>query len=115
METTLQSIFNTVYTGLLAQNKKSMDGIFCAYRGKGGTKCAAGLVITDDEYDPKMDDSSLDCSVKGLERAKLLPKRLKPFVNELSSLQNIHDCFEPVLWKERLEHFAAKHELQIPT
>lgn len=52
----LQDIFNTVYKGLREQGfKKSMDGCACAYRDAEGRKCAAGFLITDEEYSSEME------------------------------------------------------------
>lgn len=61
---TLQEIFDTVVAHLHTQGKRSrftcsFDDIkitvSCAYRGEDGTKCAYGVLIPDDEYNPKME------------------------------------------------------------
>ena len=57
-----QEIFDKVATHLIAQGKQSMGVGYgplgaagCAYRGDGGTMCAAGCLIPDDEYKPQFE------------------------------------------------------------
>jgi hypothetical protein len=46
---------------LIQQGGPSYDpGKGCMYRSEDGRKCAAGLSITDDEYDPLMEHTSID-------------------------------------------------------
>lgn len=49
---TPQEIFDAVWNGLKSQNfEKSVNGTGkCMYRGDGGRKCAAGWLISDEEY-----------------------------------------------------------------
>jgi hypothetical protein len=57
---TKQEIFNKVWLGLNGQNwKRSVDNKTecCVYRGPGGLKCAVGHLISDENYDPKMEGS----------------------------------------------------------
>lgn len=51
-----QEFFDTTVTVLRAQGGPSINekGV-CLYRGPNGRKCAAGIHITDEEYDPTMD------------------------------------------------------------
>ena len=61
-----QEIFDKVATHLIAQGKQSLgygdiDGHLaqaCAYRGRGGTMCAVGCLIPDDEYKPEFEGKS---------------------------------------------------------
>jgi len=47
---TEQEIFDTAVIGVLKQGIASVrDGGACAYRGKNGTKCAVGFLISDEE------------------------------------------------------------------
>lgn len=54
---TYQETFNIVYNAILKQGCLSLDDKgYCLYRGPNGTKCAAGHLIPDDKYDPKMEN-----------------------------------------------------------
>ena len=62
---TKQEIFDTVLHALRKQGRASVrrlsDGLptdRCVYRAANGDKCAAGHLIPDDLYDPKMEDKS---------------------------------------------------------
>lgn len=88
MTLTAQQIFDTVATHLLKQGKRAtnLHGT-CVYRGEGGTKCAVGCLIADEEYNPKMEG----CSVSVLWREGWLPERLKEHFHLLVDLQGTHD------------------------
>jgi hypothetical protein len=85
---TLQEVFNIVSTHLLTQIKRSKSCEIgksgCAYRGKGGLKCAAGVLIPDDQY---------DLDFEGRYWAALVSDGIveNKFVAEISDLQLIHD------------------------
>lgn len=55
-----QEFFDTTVIALRAQGGPSINekGV-CLYRGPNGRKCAAGIHITDEEYDPRMDPQKL--------------------------------------------------------
>ena len=51
-----QEIFDTVCAHLRGMKGPSLDEYGnCAYRGVGGAKCAAGVLIPDDVYSPEME------------------------------------------------------------
>lgn len=52
---TLQELFNIVSLHLLNQGQKSAHETLCMYRGPNGMKCAAGVLIPDNEYNPSME------------------------------------------------------------
>lgn len=56
---TNKEAFAIVKKHLLCQAKKSYnhDGTDCTYRSAEGLKCAVGVLIPDDEYDPKFEIS----------------------------------------------------------
>lgn len=120
---TQQDIFNTVYVHLLIQNKASAEdpatvaGVgSCLYRGPNGLKCAVGAVITDEEYTPKMEGTCEGGgNVKSIHDAGLLPARLVPHIQFLTSLQSVHDHFPPTEWKDRLNGVARMYNLTIPS
>jgi len=51
-EHTGEQVYNHIRDHLLSMSHRSMsdDGETCAYRGVDGSKCAAGILIPDDEY-----------------------------------------------------------------
>jgi hypothetical protein len=60
-----QEIFDKVVAHLKQQRRPSIKmpddgGSGCAYRGDGGTKCAFGIFISDEAYDPNMEGCSSD-------------------------------------------------------
>jgi hypothetical protein len=54
-EHTAQEVFDFVCTKVIEQGKPSMKGASCAYRGAGGSKCAFGHLILDEDYDAQME------------------------------------------------------------
>lgn len=108
-EATLQQIFDQVATHLLTQNAQSGkmddDGQFaCLYRSEHGLKCAAGCLIADDEYHPKMEgDNWYELMIGGL-----VPTH---FNDEIRTLQRIHDEHDPEAWPNELKKFATEHGL----
>ncbi len=108
---TKQEVFDIVFKHLLKQGRKSMgdhNGIDkCLYRSPDGAKCAAGALIPDECYTPKME---------GLPWASLVfdakvPERHSDLI---SSLQFVHDRSEPCHWYDRLENVASRFGLTIP-
>ena len=85
-------IFNYVIDHLRKQGERSVfvaGAEVCAYRGVGGTMCAVGALIADDEYNPKWENKSVD----QLLDQNLLPPRLK------------HQFFQDLAMLEDLQHF----------
>jgi hypothetical protein len=88
--TTREEIFDYVESHLKNQGRRSglqlpgrtvfIDG---AYRGEGGTMCAVGCLLADDEYDPGMENLSVEIVS--------LPERLLPHTRMLADLQSFHD------------------------
>ena len=73
----------------------ALDGTFpsvmpdfgCAYRGLNGAKCAAGILIPDDQYDIKMERRSFDEIYKNL--GDIIPSDMT--FNEVYLIQGWHD------------------------
>lgn len=92
---TPQEIFDTVSDHLFAQGAPSRQeneegGITCAYRGNDGRKCAIGVLIPDNIYDPVMDVQGM--SVNGLLYTyKNLPDFFYNNAPLLNALQRAHD------------------------
>ena len=93
-------IFNYVIDHLRHQGKKSMardrpvfNPGFCAYRGDGGTMCAVGALITDDEYDREWEGRGVARLAGERDLPASLRERLSPHVAMLIDLQRFHDNF----------------------
>ncbi len=56
-----QVTFDTVVTGLRKQNARSVseNKHRCMFRSPDGLKCAVGMLITDEKYNPDFDNSSV--------------------------------------------------------
>ena len=52
-----QEVFDQVKTHLLTQNERSGTSGLCLYRGPNDTKCAAGCLMSDEEYDKDFEDN----------------------------------------------------------
>lgn len=118
----LREIFDKVKTGLLAQGRKSLiassDGVvrnICAYRGIGGSKCAAGMLILDEHYSPALEHQSVyaepvhDALCKsGINMNDQQTNRL------VSALQAIHDLNEFEAWPASFNRLAWPASFTIP-
>jgi hypothetical protein len=88
-------VFNYVVNHLREQGCQSLfrEKIMCAYRGDGGTMCAVGALIADDEYGPSLENNSIVV----LFEKNLLPTdlkdRIEPNLHMLSDLQALHDNY----------------------
>jgi len=83
---------------LLAQNARSVsfDGR-CRYRGENGLKCAVGHCITDDEYDEKMELTTINSVFFNKFNIARGRRAL------LNALQDIHDIHNPAIWRDLFE------------
>lgn len=97
-------IFNHVVDHLRKQGTKSVVNFagMCAYRGDGGTMCAVGALITDDEYRRFFEGSTIQIVIsdrmKDIEDisdeflvTNSLKNRIKPNLEMLMDLQIFHD------------------------
>lgn len=98
---TRQEIFETVARHLFRQGVQAIgelpeaDQILykgiegCAYRGKNGTKCAAGCLIPDELYKPEFENKTVSGLVK-LDAAEL-PEFFTTELQLIACLQTVHD------------------------
>lgn len=113
---TLQEVFDRVSKHLLKQKVKSViKGQIkdtCLYRSPDGLKCAAGILIPDEEYTKEMDVHG-DWLI--LVENELVENK---FADEIAVLQEIHDygvsgedntCYDD--WKNKLTEFAQNNDL----
>jgi hypothetical protein len=98
-EATAAEVFNFVAHHLLTQFAMSAEESRCRYR-IGNLKCAAGCLISDDEYDKDYESISWT----GLSKGNLVPAKHSLLIQDL---QQIHDGDDsPKRWPERIEKLA---------
>jgi hypothetical protein len=114
MAMTAQHIFTTVATHLLAQNLQAKDPNkpTCFYRGPNGTKCAAGILIPDEIYDPGMELHSYSRLVEDFPPIE----KLIGIENEelVTDLQDLHDNSLPETWPVKLQVLAIEWGVSMP-
>lgn len=105
---TKQQIFDQVAAHLLKQMRRSTRSenvSSCMYRGANGLKCAAGILIDDNEYKDKMEGRSwIDLVEFGI-----VPIRNFEFIREL---QILHDSKSVYYWPDLLRLLAKKYKLK---
>lgn len=113
-----QKIFDTIITHLWKQGERSLQkkGGDCAYRGKHGSMCAVGILISDDEYDPIWDLNVLAVDELIDEYPNTnFSKTYKKHVDFLRHLQMAHDSDWTWLarnhFKGRFSDVAIKYKL----
>lgn len=101
---TEQEVLDQVVAHLLTQNARSQLplGGPCVYRGPRGLKCAAGCLISDQEYHP----SWLDKRWAVLVDAGEVPATHKFLI---ADLQRIHDNISVRQWEKHLRGLALEH------
>lgn len=109
-----QEVFDHVSKHLLSQGCKSVrydenekySNTHCLYRGPNGTKCAAGCLIDDTEYDVEMENLTWNT----LCQRKIVPLSHQDLIIEL---QEIHDDYTPDKWPEKLKQLANYYRLNM--
>lgn len=122
-----QEMFNTAYIGIIKQGGPSVEGDSCAYRSKNGRKCAAGWLMTDEDYAKvckggAADDTAINTT--GIGALNGLPDFFRDNILFIGRLQRAHDdCYFETLdsdaafinnFKVRMAELAARHNLTIP-
>jgi hypothetical protein len=89
---------------LLTQNEQSAGQGSCLYRGPENLKCAAGILIADEEYTEDMEETAWD---------ELVNQERVPatHVDLIRRLQLIHDDEAPLLWASCLSDAAKEYDL----
>lgn len=117
---TAQEVFDQVSNHLLTQMKRSMaddtdDHSGCMYKNPEGLRCAAGCLISPEEYQEALDkDKSF--SNKGFEfktwnvlvQYKMVPSQHSQLIRDL---QEIHDATDPIAWGIALGMVAKGYNL----
>jgi len=125
-KTTSQELFDYIASFLLKQGKQSRTpggGGSCVYRGPNGLMCAAGCVIPDEFYDPRMEGEDINAVLEGKLQTKGPQRRFWKALGKheglLAELQAIHDGayvrYKPKetrqSWLNELRMLAHNHRL----
>lgn len=113
-----QEVYDTITTHLRKQGHKSLlqnqlvshlsgKTVICAYRGAGEDKCAAGILIGNDDYKQTMEGISWYDVCRWLSNAS----ELREHEDLIISMQNIHDNYEVDHWEAMFNKVAIKYEL----
>lgn len=111
---TAQEIFDLVWDHFVTRKQPLSVGDQgdCLYRGPHGTKCAVGILVSDEEC-TGWDDVMI--GVYTLAAKGQLPSRLIPHKNLLVALQDAHDSARIYgNLEERLRDLAKRFSLRIP-
>ena len=122
---TLQDAFDKMVRHLLSQGKRSYGNIpdeadhpgteGCLYRGPDGLMCAVGCLISDEDYDPRMENSTpLMPSMEMWMAANFAEDIRERAESVLSWVQDIHDNIEPEGWEDALRKAAGLYDLSMP-
>ena len=110
---TKQETFDEVVAHLRRQGCKAENDDGCAYRGDGGTKCAAGCLIPDEEYRPDLEGCSvLDPSMSKASPPGEIVDRLGHDLVLVCDLQRAHDSLSVGSWEWRFQKIAEIHGLE---
>lgn len=114
-QATAQEVFDQVAKHLLQQNQVSRTKMGdCSYRAYLDNdvvlKCAAGCLIADDEYSPRMDAATSGTSWDSLIQEELVPHCHAELIMRL---QTLHDTVEPDKWLRALQSLAAEKGLHL--
>jgi hypothetical protein len=116
-------VFQTVVNHIWQQKVKSAKKLTksscvatCMYRGPNGTKCAIGCLITDEEYDPKMETYGVSSVLRDYPIAAIKINEDTPD-HFFIGLQGLHDDIPASLktkkglnyFKTRVKELAAKY------
>lgn len=119
---TKQEIFDIVWKGILSQGGPSLNHLYgCAYRGENNRKCAAGLLISDEDYTKDYEGEVVSTTVPNKLTEYFESKNLN--IAFIAKLQSVHDnawcdseTDEDFLknWKSRMRNLALCEELKTP-
>lgn len=101
-----QQVFDRVAERLLTQGERSMGPTGrCAYRADySNNRCAAGWLISDDDYDERIEGTSWT----GLVTDKIA---VRDHCHLIRQLQTMHDERPPYAWRSKLKYIATAHGL----
>lgn len=102
-QATAKEVFDQVKAHLLSQRQTCKEDNICKYRG-GSLKCAAGCLISDEEYSQDLEGNTW---------YELVEKREVPEKHHtlIKRLQEIHDHTEVYQWEEKLNQLEKEFSL----
>ena len=110
-----QEAFTKIVQHLRKQGAKAVseDNEHCLYRAPNGNKCAVGCLIDDELYEICLEGQALD----NPEVSDALEESGWANVDDtfLSSMQIVHDNYEPEEWEEHFTSIAVQHKLTVPS
>lgn len=118
MKTIMQEIFNKVVTKVLKQGKPSVldAGCACLYRSPDGSKCAAGHLLPDKEYNESLEYTSvfdINWFTLNFDHDQLV--MISDLQTAHDEASDFYDKDNPNNWKtEQIDYFrrvAIKHQL----
>jgi hypothetical protein len=102
------NVFSKIAMHMLRQGKKSVmpNKKTCAYRAKSGLQCAAGCLLTDEDYSPDFENQRWGHVAHsiGVQHHKSM----------IIDLQEIHDRERAPSWRKALRDYAYDKDLKLP-
>ena len=111
-----QEIFNKCSEHLLKQNRKSIaESVGCLYRDDNGLTCAIGCFITEEEYNPDMEEENIDgpTFISFFKEQHNYSEDEHKVMPLLMALQAVHDNHDVEDWEISLKEVAEEFSLKI--
>ncbi len=112
----MQKIAQIVHDGFVKQDWRRSTTVYgCSYRGNNGTKCAAGMLINDEDYSPSMEGAPAvrDIIVEAINK-KLGFELTSDEIAFVYELQRIHDAYgSDYVDKDKFFGALYRHEITI--
>ena len=109
---TNQETFDIVTKHLLEQGCRSENEDTCLYQGPNGTKCAAGILIPDGQYDEEFENTPVMYDDVSYGPVGVLLEKLGYDVYLVQALQYVHDQNLPKSWPQALREVANTFNLE---
>lgn len=112
-QATEQQVFDQIVTHLRKQGVQSKTESGCCYRDGNGRMCAAGCLISDEEYTPSMDQASggIGSNWPNLIRRGEVPDAHRKLIK---AMQDLHDDRLPEKWESGFVFVASNFDLVVP-
>lgn len=82
-----QNALDVAVLGIIEQGKRALEGTLCRYRTRDGRKCAIGMLIPDEKYEPDMESMT----TRAIFAAVGIFLKSKEDEDFLRSLRDCHD------------------------
>lgn len=111
-EATEQQVFDQVVSQMIKQGRKSIhENGLCKYRGPEGLMCAAGCLMSDDEYNPNFDKGAGNWD--HLIGKGLVPHHHGALIRTLQVCHDFSDDIEGVLHRMRRLGEGKRFNLEV--